>query len=45
MPVDEARARLLDTARPLGEVTRLPLAEARGGWLAEPVAARVTVPP
>lgn len=45
MPVDEARQRLLATARPLGRVVEEPLERALGGWLAAPVAARVTVPP
>ncbi len=44
-PVAEARARLLEAARPLGSEQRMPLAEALGGWLARPVDATVDVPP
>jgi molybdopterin molybdotransferase len=43
LPVAEAQARLLATARPLA-VETLPLGEAIGRWAAEPVVARRTQP-
>ena len=42
--VAEALDRVLALARPL-PVEMVPLAEAAGRWLAEPVAARLTQPP
>ena len=42
--VEEARARLLRDVAPL-DVETVPLAAARGRWLAEPVAATLTQPP
>ena len=44
-PVDEALAFLLDQARPLTRKESLPLSEALGRVLAEPVSSQVDVPP
>ena len=44
LPVAEALQRLLDVATPFQAVQDIPLAEARGQYLASPVRARVDVP-
>lgn len=45
MPYEQALNFLLDQARPVGESERLPLQQARGRVLSEPVCSRVDVPP
>ena len=44
MPVAEALARLLDSARPFRAVREIPLADCQGQYLAEAVTSRVDVP-
>lgn len=44
LTVDEALAQVLDLARPL-DIEEVPLRQAGGRWLAQPVAARRTQPP
>jgi len=44
LAVEEARARILDTVRPVHEAERVPVAEAAGRYLAEPARARVPSP-
>ncbi|MCB5204109.1 molybdopterin molybdotransferase MoeA [Neorhizobium sp. T786] len=45
LPVADAKARLLDRARPVHETEELPLADANGRVLATPLHARLTQPP
>jgi molybdenum cofactor synthesis domain-containing protein len=44
LPIDEARAIVMDAVRPIERVERVPLSEADGRVLAEPVAAPADVP-
>ncbi len=44
MPVEEALARLLDSASPFARVQEIALGDARGQYLAQDVVSRVDVP-
>ncbi len=45
MPIDEALTLLLNNAKPITEIEKLPLAEAQGRILAEDLASTIKVPP